>query len=90
MGARTQKRVSRTKGAKGPGAKTAVAMYQVRFYKGDCAARQRQANADGCAAYVEHHFNSSPSHAAAYTVVITGANSSQISRNLGAGMPRVP
>lgn len=58
-------------------------MYQVRFYKGEYIDRQRQANADGCVAYVEHHFNSSPSSTANYTVVITGANASQTSRNWG-------
>lgn len=58
-------------------------MYEVRFYKGDYRERQRQANRDGCIAYVEHHFNSSASSTANYTVVITGANASQTSRNWG-------
>ena len=60
-------------------------MYKVNFYKGDYIDRQRKANADGCVAYVEHHFNSSGRSipAANYTVVITGANASQTSRNWG-------
>ena len=58
-------------------------MYEVRFYKGEYKGRQDQANSDGCIAYVEHHFNSSSSPAANYTVVITGANASQMSRNWG-------
>jgi len=58
-------------------------MYQVKFYKGDYRDRQAQANADQCVAYLEHHFNSSPSESANYTVVITGSNASQTSRNWG-------
>jgi hypothetical protein len=58
-------------------------MYTVRFYKGDYIARQRQANADKCVAYVEHHFNSSPDAAAGYAVVIVGSNASQTSKNWG-------
>ena len=58
-------------------------MYKVRFYKGDYSERQRQANEEQCVAYVEHHFNSSHSPTANYTVVITGANASQTSRNWG-------
>ena len=58
-------------------------MFKVKFFKGDYADRQRQANENKCAAYVEHHFNSSSSPAADYTVVITGANASQTSRNWG-------
>lgn len=58
-------------------------MYSVKFYKGDYRDRQKQANADNCVAYVEHHFNSSSSRQANYTAVITGANASQTSRNWG-------
>ena len=58
-------------------------MYEVRFYKGDYSERQRSANADQAIAYVEHHFNSSSSPTAEYTVVITGSNASQTSRNWG-------
>jgi len=58
-------------------------MYRCKFYKGDYRERQEQANADRCAAYVEHHFNSSTSPTASYAVVITGANASQTSRNWG-------
>lgn len=58
-------------------------MYSVRLYEGDYRERQQQANVDGCAAYVEHHFNSSQSPPANYCVVITGANASQTSRNWG-------
>jgi hypothetical protein len=58
-------------------------MYQCKFYKGDYLDRQKQANADGCVAYLEHHFNSATSPSASYTVVITGANASQTSRNWG-------
>ena len=58
-------------------------MYTVRFYKGEYSDRQKQANKDKCVAYVEHHFNSSSSQTASYSVVITGANASQISQNWG-------
>ena len=58
-------------------------MYQVRFYKGDYQWRQKQANQDKCAAYVEHHFNSSPSIQSDYSVVITGYNASELSKNWG-------
>ena len=58
-------------------------MFECKFYEGDYRERQAQANADKCAAYVEHHFNSSPSPSAGYTLVVTGANASQTSRNWG-------
>jgi hypothetical protein len=58
-------------------------MYRVKFYKGDYSERQERANEDKCVAYVEHHFNSSSSPEAGYSVVITGANASQTSRNWG-------
>ena len=64
-------------------------MYEVRFYKGDYGERQRRANADQAIAYVEHHFNSSSSPTAEYTVVITGSNASQTSRNWGRWYARV-
>ncbi len=57
--------------------------YQVRFYKGDYRERQAQANADGCVAYVEHHFNSSANPDAGYAVVITGSNASRTSKAWG-------
>lgn len=56
-------------------------MYQIRFYKGDYSARQRTANADGCAAYIEHHFNSSAGTPGNYAAVIVGANASNTSKN---------
>lgn len=56
-------------------------MYQVRFYKGDYSTRQRAANADGCQAYVEHHFNSSAGTAGDYAAAIVGANASNTSKN---------
>ena len=58
-------------------------MYEIRFYKGDYRERQRKANEDDCICYVEHHFNSSSSPSANYTVVITGSNASQTSKNWG-------
>lgn len=58
-------------------------MYTVKFYRGDYRERQQGANADHCAAYLEHHFNSSQSPASNYCVAITGANASQTSRNWG-------
>jgi hypothetical protein len=58
-------------------------MYKVKFYKGDYFDRQDQANKDKCAAYVEHHFNSSSNPGAGYSVVITGSNASQTSKNWG-------
>lgn len=58
-------------------------MYEVRLYKGDYRQRQLKANADGCVAYVEHHFNSAASTGAGYAVVVCGANASQTSRNWG-------
>lgn len=57
--------------------------YKVRFYEGEYFTRQREANKDKCVAYVEHHFNSSTSPAANYSVVITGANASETSQNWG-------
>lgn len=58
-------------------------MYEIKFYKGDYRERQRNANADGAVAYVEHHFNSSSSPSAGYAVTIVGSNASQTSRNWG-------
>lgn len=58
-------------------------MYTVKFYKGDYARRQREANEDGCAAYVEQHFNSVSDKTANSTFVITGANASETSRDWG-------
>lgn len=58
-------------------------MYQVKFYKGDYSARQQAANNDGAVAYIEHHFNSSESNSADYSLVVVGANASQTSRNWG-------
>jgi len=58
-------------------------MYEVRFYKGDYKARQLQANKDNCIAYVEQHFNSSPSPNTNYAVVVVGSNASDSSKNWG-------
>jgi hypothetical protein len=58
-------------------------MYKVKFYKGDYQARQLAANNDGAVAYVEHHFNSSDSVSADYSLVIVGSNASQTSCNWG-------
>ena len=58
-------------------------MYNVRFYKGDYLERQQKANEDGCAGYLEYHFNGSASPMANYTVTITGSNASQTSKNWG-------
>lgn len=58
-------------------------MYQVRFYKGNYSSRQRQANADNCVAYVEHHFNSSSNPGVNYSIVITGYNASETSKSWG-------
>jgi len=58
-------------------------MYQVKFYKGDYYARQAAANEDQCKLYIEQHFNSSASQSANYSVVVTGYNASQTSKNWG-------
>lgn len=58
-------------------------MYNVQFYKGEYLDRQRKANEDKCICYVEQHFNSSTSPTAGYSVVITGSNASQTSKNWG-------
>ncbi len=58
-------------------------MYKVKFYKGDYKPRQEDANADKAVAYVEHHFNSSTSESADYSMVIVGSNASQTSCNWG-------
>lgn len=58
-------------------------MYQVKLYKGDYYARQAAANEDQCKLYVEQHFNSSSSQSANYSVVVTGYNASQTSKNWG-------
>ena len=82
----TRKKVTRSRSTAalvGATATSRAPLYRVRFYKGDYIDRQRQANADKCAAYVEHHFNSSESPTTGYSVVITGANASQTSRNWG-------
>ena len=58
-------------------------MYKVNLYKGDYRDRQKKANTDKCMCYVEQHFNSSTSLNADYSVVITGSNASQTSKNWG-------
>ena len=58
-------------------------MYEIRFYRGNYRWRQKQANRDDCAAYVEHHFNASTNQAANYTLVITGYLASETSKNWG-------
>ncbi|MDX2448387.1 MAG: N-acetylmuramoyl-L-alanine amidase [Desulfobacterales bacterium] len=58
-------------------------MYTVKFYTGDYYARQQKANGDDCLCYVEHHLNSSTNPDAGYSVVITGSNASQTSKNWG-------
>jgi hypothetical protein len=58
-------------------------MYEVKIYKGDYWERQRLANEDRCVGYLEHHFNSSSSPSANYSVVITGFNASHTSKNWG-------
>ena len=58
-------------------------MYTLKYYKGDYAKRQRDANRDKAVAYVEHHFNSSSSSIASYAVVVTGSNASRTSKNWG-------
>lgn len=55
-------------------------MYTVRFYKGEYIERQRQANSDDAACYVEHHFNSSDNPRANYCVVIVSSKASALSR----------
>lgn len=56
-------------------------MYEIRFYRGNYRWRQKQANRDDCAAYVEHHFNASINQAANYTLVITDYLASETSKN---------
>lgn len=56
-------------------------MYEVRFYKGDYGARQLAANADGCVAYVEHHFNATAGGGGNYACVVVGSNASNTSKN---------
>lgn len=58
-------------------------MYTVKFYRGDYRTRQAAANRDKAICYVEHHFNSSSDPAAAYSLVVTGSNASQTSREWG-------
>ena len=58
-------------------------IYDVVFYSGDYPARQRAANADGCVAYVEQHFNSASDPSANYAVVVVGSNASATSKNWG-------
>jgi hypothetical protein len=58
-------------------------MYDVRFYKGNYSWRQKQANRDRCAAYVEHHFNATSSTKSGYSVVVVGYNSSETSKRWG-------
>lgn len=79
---KTSTRRSSTRSARAA-ASSRKPLYSVKLYKGDYLARQKQANADCCVAYVEHHFNSSESPTASYAVALTGANASQTSRNWG-------
>lgn len=58
-------------------------MYNVNNYKGNYGVRQENANKDKCIAYVEHHFNSSKSPEADYTVVVVGSNASKTSCDWG-------
>ncbi len=58
-------------------------MYEVIFYKGNYRWRQKQANRDKCAAYVEHHFNSAVNPMSSYAVVITGYLASETTKNWG-------
>lgn len=58
-------------------------MYEVRFYTGEYPTRQRAANADGCIAYVEQHFNSSTNRHADYSLAIVGSNASETSKRWG-------
>jgi len=57
--------------------------FQVRFYTGNYAARQQQANFDRCICYVEQHFNSFADPLVGYTVVVTGSNASRTSKEWG-------
>ncbi len=57
--------------------------YEIHEYRGNYRWRQKQANLDGCAAYVEHHFNASPNQTANYTLVITGYHASETSKSWG-------
>lgn len=58
-------------------------LYKVKFYSGNYRDRQLAANRDKCIAYVEHHFNSTTGPSASYTMVITGSNASETSKNWG-------
>jgi len=58
-------------------------MYDVRFYKGNYSWRQKQANQDKCAAYVEHHFNAAANPNSGYSMVVTGKLASDTSKNWG-------
>lgn len=58
-------------------------MYKVKFYTGNYGERQEAANKDECVGYVEHHFNSTTSSTADYTMVIVGSNASRTSKNWG-------
>lgn len=57
-----------------------MGIFSVQFLSGDYRERQRAANAAGCVAYVEHHFNSTDLPAAgSYAVAIVGSNGSATS-----------
>jgi hypothetical protein len=62
---------------------TIKTMYEIRFYRGNYRWRQKQANRDDCAAYIEHHFNASTHQTANYTLVITSYLASETSKNWG-------
>jgi len=49
----------------------------------DYLARQKVANEIGVDLYIEHHFNSSVSLRANYTLVVVGSNASETSKSLG-------
>jgi hypothetical protein len=56
-------------------------MYTVRWYKGDYITRQKLANRDKAAVYIEHHFNGG-SATATYALANVGTNAGRTSKAL--------
>lgn len=60
-----------------------MSKYQVKFYKGNYATRQRKANEDNAIVYIEHHFNSTGKGLwaqADYALALVSDNASSKSR----------
>lgn len=58
-------------------------MFKCKFYYGDYKYRQKFANEDDAVLYIEHHFNSSYTPKADYSLALVGSNASETSIKIG-------